>query len=245
MTIVIYYTPTHTCILPCVKMYLVRALPKPSKNYDFFCAFIGVVETLETRGYNIPEEYLWYISRDASMKEKYETYIDVHSKTIKVPYEQEYVLNSDSESEYPSPLTVCILNVVENATYVDSLFIKAYKGKPRKDELHVLAVHDVPKDYSKVDVGNGSLEIMCYQQLIINPIYHSRAPLSVTKLTKEEKNKLLNREVMNDKELVRILPADSMCLFMGARYGDVLKYVDAKVYTEQGLSTVEYKMVGR
>jgi DNA-directed RNA polymerase subunit H (RpoH/RPB5) len=246
-------------------MNLVRSLPKASPEYDFFCAFIGVMEILKARGYLINKAYNEYIDRNKSLKDRFEKYLEnlekdeekekskkASKKTIKkttpyVPYDEDFELDdsvSIKHNTYPSKLKVCILNSLSHARHVFNIYAELFKLKDRGDNPNILVVYNVPKDENKTDPGNASIEVMCYQQVLLNPIYHSRAPIGVTKLSRSEKKQLLDRRVMEGKKLVTISRIDPISLFMDAKKGDVIKYIDAKVYTEQGLSTVEYKMVG-
>ena len=226
----------------------IRNLPKASANYDFFCAFIGLMEILEKRGYIIPATYVKYTNKAQTIKNRFETYsVNLAAdkkRHLSVPFVENFSLKPEyvQISTYPPTLLVCILDAVTNDTHIKDLYNKRCEDKKGKGKFDVLAVYNTPKDEKKY-IGNGTLEIMCYQQLLINPMHHSRAPLSITVLSQEDKDILLNSEALEGKKLVIITKTDPVCLFLDAQVGDVLKYVDAKVYTKQGLSTVEYKMV--
>lgn len=215
-------------------MDVVRNLPKASRKYEFFCAFVNVLELLKIRGYNV-DKYSDYVAEDTSLKERYENYIGDEDRPF-TPYQETF--ESDK-----GDIILCILDAVEDSSYLKNQFLDRWGDPKRKDAVHILAVFSEPRDEPTIDPGNSTLEILCYQQLLVNPSRHSRAPVSVRKLTRRRKKELLESNPLKNRRLTTIYATDPMALFLNARVGDVLKYEDAKVYTEQGLTTVEYKMI--
>lgn len=249
-------------------MQLVRNLPKASEEYDFFCAFVSLLEILNVRGYNVAR-YKDYINLDRSIKDRFEWFQDdakiaekaakdaakkysakssqvVTVTELSIPYKEVYKLTSSARqtsNKYPHILTVYILDHKRDALKIGADYVNLCKDKNWDGCINILAVFNKPKDL-KVDIGMNVIEIMCFQQLFMNPLLHERAPLDIVKLDNDDKEVLMNRDVMVGKRLVTIMKNDPVCMRLNASPGDVIRYIDAKLYTGQLLSTVEYKMVG-
>lgn len=190
---------------------------------------------LDARGYSVPNEY----TNDSGTTDR-EMFEEFKRQSIRIPYESVFVLKKGVTSRHPAKLDVRIYDSVKDGLKVQKAIKNHFEKKVRNEPLNILVVFNVPKDLND-NVSVGSLEVMCYQQLLVNPLNHIRCPLHITKLNDQEKTELMLG--LQGKKLVRLRTVDPIALFLDATSGDVIRYEDARLYTGQSLSTVEYKMV--
>lgn len=219
-------------------MELVRRLPKRDNKRVFYIAFCNLLKILQRRGYSV-REYSAYLTGGTD-RDRYKAFVD---SAIELPFHKDFILTKRAtpSKSLPSKLSVYIQSAGVTQDVALDVINEHFHLEERK-ALNMLLVYDFPIDISK-NVSNGSLEVMCFQQLLTNPTTHSKAPLRVEKISEDEKQELLGSAAMKDFNLVVIRSSDQMVMFHGARPGDVLRYTDAKVYTGQAITTVEYKMV--
>jgi DNA-directed RNA polymerase subunit H (RpoH/RPB5) len=219
-------------------MDFVRSLPKRSEEYDFFCAFTSLLEILKARGYIIPKSYKPFLNfEELPDRDRYELFGETE---LGLGFNKQFKMmaGSDNPNNHPVKLDVFILGRKDKLDNV----LKKHFTKAKRDKLDMLVMYDWPIDVTD-DIGKGSLEILCFQQVVINPLRHALSPLSAVKISSAAKKHLLRTEALKGKNLLSIKPTDPMCLFLDAIPGDVIRYTDAKVYTSQALTTVEYRMV--
>lgn len=216
---------------------MVRGLPKSDPARSLYCVFSNLLLMLEARGYDI-SEYNDYVDPDMSDRERFELF---KSDGVDVPFETVFNLRPRVKGR-PDNLNLYIHSVLSHGMKVRKIIETYHRSKTRREPLNILVVYDTPKDLDVEDVITlGSLEVMCYQQLLVDPILHVRAPIGMQKLSPGERNKLIAQ--LDGKELVRLRRTDPIALALNASPGDVIKYKDARLYTGQSITTVEYKMV--
>lgn len=222
-------------------MRAVRNLPKRSDAYTLYRVFKNILTILQKRGYDT-FEYQHYLDDETTDRSKYDRFLadDIH-----IPYEKSFVLTDPGQSwkQRPYTLNVRIHHYDKQAVKLNSEIIEYFKNPDRDSNGGYLVVYDLPKDLRN-NVGDNYLEVLCFQQLLIDPLKHKACPLSITRLSDEEKEELLGSEALNGKKLAKLRPGDPLTLFVDAVPGDVLRYKEARTYTEQSLSTYEYRMVG-
>ena len=244
------------------KMQLVRGLPRASAEYDFFCAFSGLLEVLVVRGYDV-SQYADYINYNETLKTRFEWFLEdnvklaaqvsapqgrrvktVSSDVMTIPYETVFSMRQEAgrNKRHPRVLHVYILDHKAHSKRMDDVYNGLCTIKDWDGRTDMLVLFNKPKDL-KLDVGMCTLEVMAFQQLIVNPALHHRAPIGIKKLGAREKRVLMDRDIMAGRKLVIITKGDPMCLYLDAVPGDIIQYIDARVYTGQALTTVEYRTV--
>lgn len=245
-----------------LEMAFVGTLPLPDPRYNAYRAKLCLLQILQMRGYSLgSEEYMLAQSKKSKkdgyeqfkleLEQKYEEYEALEmSKSKKNALEE---VRSDLPSSvsyiHPrgriSPLRVTFLSTASVRSRLSEILgPRSSSAAKTAQQLHILFVVDQPREVTSNDaglLGTDTLEILSYQRLLFNPLEHFRAPISVEKLTPEDKMELLSSPGLEGKGLKTILPYDPVALFLDIRPDDVCRTVDVSVSVGQNQTTIDYR----
>lgn len=229
-------------------MALARALPEPSARYDAFRAKLSLLTILQSRGYDL-EADADMLNPDISLQQGYKNFQDYLND---LETEEEGVVNLPPDTKYKHPRgLITPLNVIFlPATSVTSrltAILGSVRSSARRSAriLHLLFVVDEPRSVTSRDaglLGNNTLEILSYQNLLVNPLTHFRSPTYIQKLGRTERATLLSSPGIQGRRLPAIQAADPVTLFLDLKPGDVCRVTDTRVYTGQNMDTINYRI---